>query len=72
MIESITDGRNVEQREYTDNTGYKDEWCLYLLDEYRVSLTVVYDCAYNNRYSNASSRIRAQVLTLQEIYLTTM
>ena len=28
VIESITDGRNVEQREYTDNTGYKDEWVI--------------------------------------------
>ena len=27
-VESITDGRNVEQREYTNNTGYKDEWFL--------------------------------------------
>ena len=65
-VESITDGRNVEQREYTDNTGYKDEWLLYVLG---VNLTVIYDGAYSNRYSDAYSRISEQVLILQEKYL---
>ena len=40
MIESITDGRNVEQREYTDNTGYKDEW---VICEFDTSLLLAID-----------------------------
>lgn len=62
------DGRNVEQRSaQSDN---KDEWYLYLLGARTVNVEIVYDYAYKNRYSNASSRISDQVIILQEKYLS--
>ena len=33
-----SEGLNIQQRQYIDNTSYKDEWSLYLIDEYKYKL----------------------------------
>jgi hypothetical protein len=62
-------GTNCSQLIYTDDADYRDEWNLYRLGEYNVSVVTVYDNAYANRYSGAYSRISNQILILQEKYL---
>ena len=64
-----SNGTNLTQITYTDNTDDKDEWHLYKLSGYTVNVSVIYDYAYSNRYSNASSRISNQILALQEKYM---
>jgi hypothetical protein len=62
-----SDGRNVEMRSAQSDS--KDKWYLYLLDEHTINVDVIYDDAYNNRYSGAKSRIKNQMLVLKEKYL---
>ena len=64
-----SNGTNLTQITYTDNTNNKDEWYLYRLSGYTVNVSVIYDNAYSNRYSNAYSRISNQILVLQEKYI---
>ena len=63
-------GINIEQRSFSSDSNYKDEWNLFPLYVHTVNLDVIYDNAYNNRYNNANSRINKQILALQEKYLT--
>ena len=68
-ITADSNGTNLTQITYTDNTNNKDEWYLYRLSGYTINVSVLYDNAYSNRYSNAYSRISNQILVLQEKYM---
>ena len=60
----------VQQRAYTPNSPYNDEWVIYPVSYSVVKLDVLYDNAYLNRYPSAVSKINGMLATLQEKYLT--
>lgn len=66
---SVIDGRNVEQRAYTDDTNYKDEWFLIRADvSNSINVDLLYDAAYAEKYSSAQSRIVEKMNVIQEKY----
>lgn len=70
-VPSATSGNGADlvMTSYTDNSDYRDEWKLYRINCV-VNLDVLYDHAYNNRYSSSANRIQNGLLVLQEKYLT--
>lgn len=64
-----SNGTNLTQITYSDDSNSRDEWCLYRLSGYTVNVSVLYDIAYSNRHNDAYSRINAQILKLQEKYM---
>lgn len=67
---SLTSGNGADlvMTKYTDDNDYSDEWRVYCLNAV-VNLDVLYDQAYNYRYSSAAARIQSELLILQEKFL---
>ena len=71
------DGTDLVQLVYSDNTNYRDEWVVGVIDEawssypitYLVNLDVLYDHAYLQRYPDAISRINTHLYALKDKYV---
>ncbi|MBQ8408134.1 MAG: RICIN domain-containing protein [Clostridia bacterium] len=62
-------GANLSMSTYVDNSDLNDEWKCFLQTN-DIYLEVIYEMAYQSRYSNAATRTNNQMLKLQELYAT--
>ncbi len=68
-LNANSNGTNLTQIAYTDDTNYRDEWKIHAIGPYALRVETVFDNAYNNLHQNAQSHVSSQLQSLLEKYL---